>query len=97
MPTARLASMIPASSPTGPWPAEMRAATAAAFFDFADTRQFISAVKRGEAPRPTATRGARREPIWARSVCEQWIARRHCLPDNDCDSSDDIQALLRAS
>lgn len=80
--------------PAGPWPAEMRAATAAAFFDFADTAQLFTAVKRGEAPRPTAVRGSKREPVWARAVCEQWIAARHQVLDNAMTSADDLAALL---
>jgi hypothetical protein len=87
------AIMQPAAPP-GSWPAEMRAPTAAAFFDFADTAQLFAAVRRGEAPRPTATRGARREPVWARAACEQWVADRHQLADNATVSSNDIAALL---
>jgi hypothetical protein len=85
---------IGAMFPTGTWPAEMRAPTAAAFFDFVDTAQLFAAVRRGEVPRPTATRGARREPLWARAACEQWVADRHQLADNATAPSNDIAALL---
>jgi hypothetical protein len=83
-----------ATAPPGSWPAEMRAPTTAAFFDFADTAQLFAAIRRGEAPRPTATRGARREPVWARAACEQWVADRHQLAENGTAPSDDIAALL---
>jgi hypothetical protein len=81
----------PARYPGGPWPAEMRAPMVAAFFDFADTAELISAVKRGEAPRPTACRGraGRKEPIWARTACDDWVAQRHMLPDNGAIHADD--------
>jgi hypothetical protein len=83
-----------ATFPPGPWPAEMRAPTTAAFLDFKDTAQLLAAVRRGEAPRPTTTRGSRRELIWSRAVCEQWVARRHQVAENLIPSSDDIIALL---
>lgn len=84
-----------ATFPAGPWPSEMRAPTAAAFFDFADTKELFAAVRRGDAPRPTAARGVQREPIWARSICEQFIAARHQVLDNvTAPSDEDIAALL---
>ena len=69
----------------------MRAPMVAAFFDFADTAELINAVNRGEAPRPTASRGPgrRKEPIWARAVCDDWVARRHNLPESGCALEDD--------
>ncbi|MDF2997569.1 MAG: hypothetical protein K0R27_3206 [Xanthobacteraceae bacterium] len=91
---------LPASPPAGPWPAEMRAPTAAAFLDYADTGELFGAVSRGEAPRPTAQRGRKREPVWARAVCESWVAQRHNFdvapsgavfaPGND----DDVASLI---
>jgi hypothetical protein len=85
---------LPAEYPDGPWPAEMRAPTAAAFFDFQDTAALFKAVAKNEAPRPTATRGAKREPIWARLVCEEWIAQRHNVTDTGLAPGEDIASLL---
>ncbi len=47
---------LPARYPPGPWPAQMRADMVAAFFDFKNTAELVSAVKRGEAPPPSAKR-----------------------------------------
>jgi hypothetical protein len=76
----------------------MRAPTVAAFLDFDDTRQLIKAVQNGEAPRPTGIRGSKREPVWARVVCEEWVARRHGFPDNaDRSEPDDLVQQLMAA
>ena len=47
---------LPARYPPGPWPAQMRADMVAAFFDFENTAELVAAVKRGEAPLPSAIR-----------------------------------------
>ncbi|MBX3535102.1 MAG: hypothetical protein KF826_12200 [Xanthobacteraceae bacterium] len=65
--------------PAGPWPIELPKAMAAAFFGFQTISTFLAAVRRGEAPLPTATRGRRREPVWSRQSCEQFVAQRHAL------------------
>jgi hypothetical protein len=78
---------IPARAPTGSaWPAEMRAVTAAAFFDYRTTGELMLAIERGEAPRPTALRrvGRRGEPVWNLEICRKHIARRHEVA-NDAD------------
>ncbi len=54
----------------------MRADMAAAFFDFANTAELVAAIKRGEAPLPSAyrIRGKNREPVWSRAHLEQFAA-----------------------
>lgn len=85
----------PAQPPIGPWPAEMRAPTAAAYFDFPDTGELFGAIGRGEAPRPTSLRGKKREPTWAKSVCESFIARRHQVNDDASgEGADDVASLI---
>jgi hypothetical protein len=78
------------------WPAEMRADVAAALFDFETTWEFFKAIRRGEAPPPSAyrTRGSRREPVWALEVCHSHIARRHQLNNNASPDSEDIRSLV---
>jgi hypothetical protein len=65
--------------PTGTWPIEMRAETAAAYLDFATTRALCKAVARGEAPAPNATRGAGEslEVVWYATAVEDFVARRN--------------------
>lgn len=87
----------PAEFPPGPWPAEMRASRVAAFFDYPSSDDLLAAVRRGEAPRPTALRygrGGKREPVWAKSLCEDWIARRHQIEQSDGDGPDDLASLI---
>ena len=87
---------LPAVAPvTGTWPAEMRAVTAAAFFDFATTGELMKAVERGEAPRPSATRlrAGRREPVWALDICRTHIARRHDIA-SDASEQESIGSLI---
>jgi hypothetical protein len=54
----------------------MRVDMAAAFLDFENTAEFVTAVKRGEAPPPSAYRGKgrNREPVWSRTHLEQFVA-----------------------
>jgi hypothetical protein len=54
----------------------MRADMVAAFLDFENTAELVAAVKRGEAPPPSAYRGkgSAREPVWARAHLEQFVA-----------------------
>jgi hypothetical protein len=66
---------LPARYPPGPWPGQMRADMAAAIFlDFNNTDELVSAVKRGEAPPPSACRkrGKSSEPVWARVHLERF-------------------------
>jgi hypothetical protein len=73
----------------------MRAATVAAFFDFATTGELMKAIERGEAPRPTSyrTRQSKREPVWALDFCRAHIAHRHEI-DEDSGRSENIGGLV---
>jgi hypothetical protein len=57
----------------------MRADLTAGFFDFETTGKLMAAIRRGEAPVPTATRlfNGRQVPVWSRVACDAFIARRH--------------------
>ncbi len=77
--------------PVGPWPIELPKAMAAAFFGFQTITTFLAAVRRGEAPLPTATRGRRREPVWSRQSCEQFVAQRHAI---DVSSTENLKDLI---
>jgi hypothetical protein len=48
----------------------------AAFFDFENTAELVAAVKRGEAPPPSAIRkkGKDAEPVWSRAHLEDFSA-----------------------
>lgn len=76
--------------PAGPWPIELPKAMAAAFFGFQTITTFLAAVRRGEAPLPTATRGRRREPVWSRQSCEQFVAQRHAIDVNSTENLKDL-------
>jgi hypothetical protein len=67
---------LPARYPPGLWPGQMRADMAAAFLDFTNTDEFVAAVKRGEAPPPSASRrrGKSTEPVWSRVYLERFTA-----------------------
>jgi len=54
----------------------MRADMAAAFLDFNNTDELVAAVKRGEAPPPSARRkrGKSAEPVWSRVHLERFSA-----------------------
>lgn len=87
---------LPASAPEhGAWPAEMRAATAAAFFDYATTGELLKGITRGDAPKPSAfrLRAGRQEPVWALDICRAYIARRHDIK-NDVSQSENIGSLV---
>jgi hypothetical protein len=68
--------VLPARYPPGPWPAQMRADMVATFFDFENAAELVAAVKRGEAPPPSAMRkrGKNAEPIWSRAHLERFSA-----------------------
>jgi hypothetical protein len=67
---------LPARYPPGPWPGQMRADMVAAFLDFENTAELVAAVKRGEAPPPSAIRkrGKDAEPVWSRPHLEHFSA-----------------------
>jgi hypothetical protein len=88
---------VPARPPEhGAWPAEMRAETAAAFFDYRTTGEFFKGIQRGEAPRPSAyrLRAKRREPVWALDLCRNHIARRHEISNDAASGREDIGRLI---
>ncbi|MEK9284512.1 MULTISPECIES: hypothetical protein [unclassified Bradyrhizobium] len=61
------------------WPEEMTAETAAAFMNFATTRQLCQAIARGEAAPPTSYRhsGGRIECLWHIIEIRKFAAQRH--------------------
>jgi hypothetical protein len=71
-----LPRVLPARYPSGPWPAQMRADMVAAFLDLDNTADLVAAVKRGEAPPPSAMRkrGKNAEPVWSRAYLEHFSA-----------------------
>jgi hypothetical protein len=92
----RASRSLPSRAPEhGAWPAEMRAVTAAAFFDYATTGELMTAIERNEAPKPSAYRfrAGRREPTWALDICRAYVARRHEIK-NDASSSEKIGRLV---
>jgi hypothetical protein len=74
---------LPARYPSGPWPGQMRADMVAAFLDFENTAELVTAVKRGEAPPPSASRrkGNKSEPVWSRVYLERFSAPSIIGPD----------------
>jgi len=86
---------LPARYPPGPWPAQMRADMVAAFFDFENTAELVSAVKRGEAPPPSAIRkrGKEAEPVWSRAHLEHFSAPSLAALDNNA-TVENLEALL---
>jgi len=90
---ARLPARYP---PHGAWPAVLRADMAAAFLDYQDTRELAAAVTRGEAPAPTATRrsGASREPIWARTAVERFVAKVNGVVNDSAVEVENIRDLV---
>jgi hypothetical protein len=77
-------AILPARYPVaGSWPAQMRADMTAAFLDFEDTKALAAAVTRGEAPPPSAMRGAgrAREPVWNRAALDRFLAREGASGD----------------
>ena len=65
----------PALIPTGSWPLEMRAETAAAYCDEPSVEAFLAKVQRNIYPAPMRQKGCL--PKWHRLKLEHDIARRH--------------------
>lgn len=63
--------------PTGSWPTEMRAETAAAYCDEPSVEAFLSKVKHRVYPSPCRQPGIL--PKWHRTKLDEAIARRHGL------------------
>jgi len=57
----------------------------AAFLDYATTGELHKAIARGDAPPPSATRlrNGKREPVWLRLACVDYLARRHNIPQHN--------------
>jgi hypothetical protein len=66
-----------ANCPSGAWPTEMRAETAAAYCDEPSVEAFLSKVKHGIYPGPCRQGGIL--PKWHRSKLDESVARRHGL------------------
>lgn len=86
---------LPPRYPLGPWPGQMRADMVAAFLDFENTAELAVAVKRGEAPPPSALRkkGNKSEPVWSRNHLEHFSAPSKVRPDIETDT-EDLEILI---
>jgi hypothetical protein len=86
---------LPARYPLGPWPTQMRADMVAAFFDFENTAELLAAVKRGEAPPPSAMRkrGKNTEPIWSRAHLEHFSGPPMAAPENEAEG-ENLESLV---
>jgi hypothetical protein len=67
----------PVAIPSGSWPLEMRAETAAAYCDEPSVEAFLSKVGKGIYPTPMRCKGSL--PKWHRLKLDSAIARRHGL------------------
>jgi hypothetical protein len=86
---------LPARYPPGPWPGQMRADMVAAFLDFENTADLAAAVKRGEAPPPSALRkkGGKHEPVWSRIYLERFSAPSIVASATEADN-ESLETLL---
>jgi hypothetical protein len=86
---------LPARYPPGPWPGQMRADMVAAFLDFENTADLAAAVKRGEAPPPSALRkkGGKHEPVWSRIYLERFSAPSTVASATEADN-ESLETLL---
>jgi hypothetical protein len=82
--------------PGGSWPAVLRADMAAAYLDYPDTQALSRAVVAGEAPPPSCMRkaGAKREPVWAKEVLTQFVARVHAVANDNAPETESIRDLV---
>jgi hypothetical protein len=90
-----MARKLTARYPPGPWPGQMRADMVAAFLDFESTAELAAAVKRGEAPPPSALRrkGNKSEPVWSRIHLERFSAPSIIGPDAEL-TAENLEILL---
>ena len=81
------------NNPTGAWPNEMRAETAAGYCDEPSVEAFLAKVKRGVYPSACRQRGML--PKWHRFKLDQAIARRHglLLPDASLPAEDAAELI----
>jgi hypothetical protein len=82
----------PVTYPPGSWPLEMRAETAAAYCDEPSVEAFLRKVARGIYPKPATQRGC--TPKWHRLKLDNDIARRHGLPVEGGNLTEDIAELI---
>ena len=80
------------SYPSGSWPLEMRAETAAGFCDEPSVDAFMAKVERGEYSKPVRKPGCL--PKWHRLKLEQDIARRHGLRLDTPPLAEDVTDLI---
>ena len=72
--------------PSGSWPLEMRAETAAAYCDEPSVEAFLSKVGKELYPAPARAKGSL--PKWHRHKLDAAIARRHGLQVNTAEIED---------
>lgn len=82
----------PVACPSGSWPLEMRAETAAAYCDEPSVEAFLTKVGRGDYSQPARARGAL--PKWHRAKLDRDIARRHGLRFEGPALSEDVAGLI---
>jgi hypothetical protein len=82
----------PVSIPTGSWPLEMRAETAAAYCDEPSADAFLSKVDRGIYSPPARMKGCL--PKWHRLKLDRDIARRHGLRFDNIALTEDVTELI---
>jgi len=82
----------PTLIPTGSWPLEMRAETAAGYCDEPSIDAFLAKVQRGIYCAPTRERGCL--PKWHRGKLDRDIARRHGLQISAIETAEDAADLI---
>ena len=80
------------AGPTGAWPEEMRASTAAAYCDEPSVATFLAKVRAGIYSAPTRAKGCR--PKWHRSKLARDIARRHGLQAEGGALAENVEELI---
>jgi hypothetical protein len=78
--------------PSGSWPLEMRAKTAAAYVDEPSVEAFLEKVRRGIYSEPTRQGGCSLK--WHRLKLERDIALRHGLPFDETAFVEDASELI---
>ena len=85
-------SVRPVSYPSGAWPLEMRAETAAAYCDEPSVQAFNAKVDKGVYPIPFRQRGCL--PKWHRQKLDHAIARRHGLASEFTVPVENLESLI---
>jgi hypothetical protein len=78
--------------PSGAWPTEMRAGTAAAYCDEPSVDAFLAKVDRGIYSQPVRQKGCL--PKWHRGKLDRDIARRHSVTLQGPDLVEDVTGLI---